>query len=229
MNMPYPEPSSPRRKEGNYSPDREDIDLLEGLIRKTYHDGANIFGPLRELISLKFESSLGDYIVNNFTYYISLLKNLRFVYLFHKSPSCFKTSHLSMEKLLERLLLEKREKYGEEERESSLSDLTITGPEEAIIVLFSNLLANAFRFGENICVRIEGSKVIIHNTVESCIPPTIESIYELPVTYDKFGILGAGVGLKIVKEITDYLGIEIDGEVGENHIRITTDLANLAE
>ncbi len=218
--------SQEKRKDCDH---KKEIDLLEGLIRKTYHDGANIFGPLREIISLKFESSLADYIVNNFTYYISLLRNLRFVYLFQKSPNCFRTSNFSLHKILEDLLLEGREKYHTEERESTLSPLTLTGPEEAILTLFSNLLGNAFRFGEDISVRMEGSRVIIHNSVVSCLSSRVESIYELPVTYDKFGILGAGVGLRIVKQIAEYLTIDLEGEVGSDYICITTDLTNLLE
>ncbi len=208
----------------------KEIDLLETLIRKTYHDGVNIFGPLREIISLKFESSLGTYVINNFTYYLSLLKNLRFVYLLRTSPTCLKETSFEIGEFLEGVLFEEKNNYRSEEKESLISSsLRVRGPQEAIGALFSNLLANAFRFGEEIWIRMEGSRVIIKNTVGCPLCPDADSIYDLPVAYDKFGILGAGIGLKIVKEVSDFLEIDIEDEVGEDYVEVRAELANIVD
>ena len=209
----------------------KEILLIERLIRRAYHDGANLFGPLKEIISLKIDDNISDYFSKNLTYYLTLLKNLRFFYLLTQNPNFFDQENVNLKDILKDLMLDLAD-FTPTLPESSInnSDISLKCLREPFYMVIYNLLINAYRFGEDISIEIlpSSNKILIANRLRSPITG-IKSVFLLPVSEDKYGILGAGVGLKIVDITANFLKIKIKSNIQEDLLKIYVDFNSLID
>lgn len=202
-----------------------EISLIERLIRRAYHDGANLFGPLKEIISLKMDNNISHYFSKNLAYYLTLLKNLRFFYLLIQNPDFFNPENVNLKDILKDLMLDLADfTSGLSEDFIENSDISLKCLREPFYMILYNLLTNAYRFGEDICIEILSSsnKILIANRLRSPITG-IKSVFFLPVSEDKYGILGAGVGLKVVDITANFLKIKIKSNIQEDLLKIYID------
>ncbi len=198
----------------------KDEHVLEVLIRKAYHDGINLCGPMREIVCLKVPGDAGKYISTNLAYYLSLLKNLRFFYMLKTAPEFFSVEEFEVGELIKEIFLDSAFPHEENVPEIT-SSLCIKTQKEIIYMLLFNLMGNAYRFGKDVSIYIDNNKVVIENKVLSPLKEhEIDSIYDLPLLPDKNGIMGAGVGLRIVKEIIELLNLELSSKVDSSEIKI---------
>ena len=207
------------------NPLAKEISLIEKLIRRAYHDGANLFGPLKEIISLKMDDSVSDYFSKNLAYYLTVLKNLRFFYLITQNPDFFKQESVNLKDMLKDLILDLADFTPTlPENFINNSDISLKCLREPFYMILYNLLTNAYRFGQDISVEILSSsnKILIANRLNSPITG-IKSVCHLPVSEDKYGILGAGVGLKIVDITANFLKIKIKSNIEEDLLKIYVD------
>ena len=207
----------------------KEISLIERLIRRAYHDGANLFGPLKEIISLKRDDSVSDYFSKNLAYYLTVLKNLRFFYLLTQNPNFFKQENVNLRDIFKDLMLELADfTSGLSEDFIENSDISLNCLKEPFYMILYNLLTNAYRFGQDISIEILSScnKILIANRLMSPITG-IKSVFHLPVSEDIYGILGAGVGLKIVDITANFLKIKIKSNIEEDLVKIYVDFNSL--
>ncbi|GAB6887580.1 hypothetical protein JCM13304A_10780 [Desulfothermus okinawensis JCM 13304] len=198
--------------------------IFEKLVRRLYHDGANLFGPLKEIVAIKIEGNVGNYLSKNLSYYLSLLKNLRFYYLFTQNPNFFQEEYVTLEDILKESLLD-------------ISDLVPGQPDvfvrnshtylkclrEPFYMILYNLLTNAYRFGDNVTIKIlQSNKIEIENRPISIVRD-VKSIFEFCISEDKYGIVGVGVGLNIVKEIAEFLKIKIESYLEQDSVKVYID------
>jgi len=203
--------------------------LIEKLIRRTYHDGANLFGPLKEIISLKLDDALADYLNKNLAYYLMVLKNLRFFYLLTQRPDFFEEEDINLKEVLKDLMLDLADlNFSLSEDIIENSNIPLRCLREPFYMILYNLLTNALRFGENLFLEILPSEniLVIANKLRS--PATgHNSLFHLPVSEDKYGIMGTGVGLKIVEKAANFIKIKIDSNIQEDMIKVYVDFKAL--
>ncbi len=204
----------------------QDMKIFEKLVRKVYHDGVNILGPLREIVRIKLDSTIGDYILKNTSYFLILIKNLRFFYLISNKPEFFEKERFMLSDVIKDILLYL--KYYNPPDLNTVLNVELECPEEPLYMIIFNIINNACRFGYDVKIEIKESKLIISNTTIHPIPKEIESIYDFSVTYDRFNIIGAGVGLNIVKKGLEFIkDLKMDCKIGNNLVEVYLDYSNL--
>ena len=203
----------------------QDTEIFEKLVRKVYHDGVNILGPLREIVRIKLNSPAGDYILKNTSYFLILIKNLRFFYLISKKPEFFEKERFMLADVIKDILTDL--KYYNPPDLNMVLDTELQCPEEPLYMIIFNIISNACRFGKDVKIEIKDSRLIVSNTTIYPIPNNVKSIYDLSIAYDKFNIIGAGVGLKIVKRSLEFIkDLKMDYKIKSNLVEISLDYSN---
>ncbi len=198
-------------------------DVLENMIRKLYHDGMNIFGPIREIVMLKLNSKTREYLSVVINYYLILIKNLRFYYLITQRPDFFEAQEFRLSDVFKEVLLDLKP-YNPPDL-NIIIDTELKCPIEPFYMVILNLLSNACRFGEEVCIEVLNNEFSIFNTSKSPLPEK-KSVFELPVSYDKFNMLGAGAGLRIVKLSASYLNLKVEDLITTNSVKVVVNYSD---
>ena len=104
---------------------------------------------------------------------------------------------------------------------------------DAFGILIKNIIENAFKYSsapDSVTLRLEGGTLYVRNKTNLSDDLSTDSLFERGNRQRQNSVLGSGLGLSIVRTISDNLGIEVDIEIkkqeGDNWFVVSLDLNN---
>ena len=205
-----------------------DNDNCWKLIRLIYHDNINMINPVIELLKiLPIDSEISRQMRLNLYQASDTLKNARI--LAHlKEKTQMKSLTCSLQDILEPIINRIEERYATAEQikiynQQTLNQTYIETDIGMFETLLENLILNAYRFS-NLCHLNTLNKTII---IENQTNEDARSLFEMPIKTDRFGITGSGLGLKVVKSISEKLKIPINSTYNENTLAVQIDISSI--
>ncbi len=195
-----------------------DIDYAS-LVRKVYHDCVNYINPVKELLRIKYcNDEFVDNMVLNLVQSVETLKNARLIVLLD-SQHFFEKQEIDVCGVVEECLTEIEEYYLNVKKDVSYSfnlEAKINTNFFLFETLIYNLIHNAIRFGKKVEIFCDKDSILIENSHE--LKDKYQTIFNIPVKTDRYGITGSGLGLKVVRKIAKVLLIDITSEINERYV-----------
>ncbi|BAI80675.1 hypothetical protein DEFDS_1207 [Deferribacter desulfuricans SSM1] len=208
------------------------IENYEDLIRKIYHDSVNLLNPIKEIIKLQYgKDDIMMELVPSMAYVIDILTNSRALVILESQKFEFKKEEFLLYEVLTEILQIIKDNYISKSDFINLKnfeemyEVSLNTNKYLFHLLLYNLILNAYRFGYNTAVYYYCGKIIIKNNIK--IKFDSNSIFELPIATDRFGITGSGFGLKIVKKILNELDISLEDNIYEDEVEVSINIKNI--